>query len=69
MSKVKVDSISWNCRDFSKIVKVKQVMSRIKDLKAKVVFLQETHLLSGDNLKIKKEMAWVSIFSLTFIKC
>lgn len=36
---------SWNVSGLNKLVKLKQVMSRIK---AKIVFLQETHLTQDD---------------------
>lgn len=50
----KIKFTSWNCRGLNKLTKVKQVMSRIKSLKSKVVFLQETHLLSEDVSKIAR---------------
>lgn len=51
---LKVKFTSWNCRGLNKITKVKQVMNRIKFLQSKIIFLQETHLLSGDISKIKR---------------
>lgn len=50
----KIKFTSWNCRGLKKLTKVKQVMSRLKFLQSKVVFLQETHLLSGDISKIRR---------------
>lgn len=38
----------------NKLVKLKQVMSRIKQLKAKIVFLQETHLTPGDVVRVRR---------------
>lgn len=54
MSTVKVNCISWNCRGLNRLAKVKQVMSRIKFLGAKIAFLQETHLSPGDTSKIRR---------------
>ena len=45
---------SWNVRGLNKLVKLKQVMSRIKQLKAKIVFLQETHLTPEDVVKVRR---------------
>uniref|UniRef100_A0A669DA51 Reverse transcriptase domain-containing protein n=1 Tax=Oreochromis niloticus TaxID=8128 RepID=A0A669DA51_ORENI len=42
ISDIKVTS--WNVRGLRKLIKLKQVISRIKQLKSKIVFLQETHL-------------------------
>lgn len=39
---------SWNVRGLKKLIKLKQVMNRIKHLKSKIVFLQETHLTVSD---------------------
>ena len=39
---------SWNVRGLNKIVKLNQVMNRLWQLKAKIIFLQETHLTSED---------------------
>ena len=36
-----------------KLAKMKQVLSRVKQIKSLVVFLQETHLLSDEVVKIK----------------
>lgn len=35
---------SWNVRGLRKRIKLKQVINRIKQLKSKIIFLQETHL-------------------------
>lgn len=40
--------VSWNVRGMRKIAKIKQVINRIKFLKSKIVFLQETHLFASD---------------------
>ena len=55
---------SWNLRGLNKLVKLKQVMSRIKQLKAKIVFLQETHLTPEDVVKVRR---WPGrVFSASF---
>lgn len=53
MDKVKqtnmeVIASSWNVRGIRKMVKLKQVMNRIKLLKSKIVFLQESHLVASE---------------------
>ncbi len=45
---------SWNVRGLRKLAEVKQVMSRIKQYHPKIVFLQETHLLSNETGRLKK---------------
>lgn len=39
---VHLNFVSWNCRDLEQFRKVKQVMNKMKDIDAKIVFLQET---------------------------
>lgn len=39
---------SWNTRGLNKLVKLKQVLNRIKQMKANIIFLQETHLVEND---------------------
>lgn len=41
---------SWNVRGLGKLSKVKQVMHRLKQFKTTIVFLQETHLLSSEEI-------------------
>lgn len=53
MADILIECVSWNCRGLHKVIKIKQVMNRIKQLKAKIVFLQETHLLANETAKIK----------------
>lgn len=45
---------SWNVRGLVKLAKVKQVITRLKQIKSSVVYLQETHLLSDEVMKIKR---------------
>lgn len=40
--------MSWNVRVLQKITKLKQVMRRIRHVKSKIIFLQETHLTVAD---------------------
>lgn len=49
--------ISWNVRGLGKIAKLKQVIYRLKQLKASIVFLQEAHLLLCPPLSVFEEMA------------
>lgn len=37
-----------------KLAKIKQILSRVKQLKSLIVYLQETHLLSDEVIKIKR---------------
>lgn len=46
MTDVLIECVSWNYRGLRKLTKIKQVMDRIKKIKAKIVFLQETHVRS-----------------------
>lgn len=57
MNETKIIFLSWNVRGLGKIAKLKQVIYRLKQLKASVVSLQETHLLSSDLLKIQRRWA------------
>ncbi len=45
---------SWNVRGLNKTVKLKQVLNRIRQMKAKIVFLQETHLAPEDVVMVRK---------------
>lgn len=51
---VKVKITSWNCRGLGKLVKIKQVLSRLKQKHANIIFLQETHMMPGDVSRIRK---------------
>lgn len=39
---------SWNVRGIRKLIKPKQVINRLRHLKSKIVFLQETHFQASD---------------------
>lgn len=54
MTDVLIDCVSWNCRGLRKLVKIKQVINRIKQLKARLVFLQETHMLAHETIRVKR---------------
>lgn len=45
---------SWNVRGMVTLTKIKQVLSRVKQLKSLVMYFQETHLLSDEVIKIKR---------------
>lgn len=61
----KLQFTSWNVRGLNKLVKLKQVMGRIKHLQAKIVFLQETHLTPDDVIKVRRR--WPGhVFSASF---
>ncbi len=45
---------SWNTRGLNKLVKLKQVLNRIKQMKSNRIFLQETHLTKSDISKVIK---------------
>uniref|UniRef100_A0A671X7A5 Reverse transcriptase domain-containing protein n=1 Tax=Sparus aurata TaxID=8175 RepID=A0A671X7A5_SPAAU len=45
---------SWNVRGLRKFVKLKQVMTRLKQYHPKIIFLQETHLLPGETARLRK---------------
>lgn len=50
----KIKFITWNCRGMGSLKKVKQVMDRIKLLQAKIIFLQETHMRTGETIRIQR---------------
>ena len=50
----KINIISWNVRGLRKIVKLKQVLSRLKQLNTQIAFIQETHLLSTEYIPLKR---------------
>lgn len=54
MNDSQITFISWNVRGLGKLSKLKQVMHRFKQLKASIVFLQETHLLTSELQKIQR---------------
>lgn len=49
--KSEIKITSWNVRGLNKIVKLKQVLHRIRLLKSKIIFLQETHLTDVSAVK------------------
>jgi len=56
---------SWNVRGLNKTVKLKQVLNRIRQMKAKIVFLRETHLAPEDVVMVRKR--WPGqVFSASF---
>lgn len=52
--KEKVKFITWNCRGMGSLKKIKQVMDRIKLLQATIIYLQETHMTTGEIIKIQR---------------
>uniref|UniRef100_A0A669E357 Reverse transcriptase domain-containing protein n=1 Tax=Oreochromis niloticus TaxID=8128 RepID=A0A669E357_ORENI len=46
--------ISWNVRGMVKLVKLKQVITRLKQLESSIAFIQETHLLREDLVKVRR---------------
>lgn len=46
---------SWNVRGLCNLFKLKQVMNRVKYLHSKILFLQETHLLQGEVIKLVED--------------
>lgn len=56
---------SWNVRGLGKPAKIKRVMTRIKLLKSTIIFLQESHMLAKDIIKIRRR--WTGqVFSSSF---
>ena len=47
-SRLNTNITSWNVRGLRKLAKLKQVIDRIKYLKSKIVFIQESHLMATD---------------------
>ncbi len=45
---------SWNVRGLGGLTKLKQVMTRIKIMQSKIVYLQETHLKPSDIGRMKR---------------
>lgn len=45
---------SWNVRGVAKLIKLKQVITRLKQLESSIVFIQETHLLNDELLKVRR---------------
>lgn len=61
--KSEIKITSWDVRGLNKLVKLKQVMSRITLLKSHIIYLQESHLI--DIIKVKKR--WLEqIFAAPF---
>ncbi len=56
---------SWNVRGLNKTVKLKQMLNRIRQMKAKIAFFQETHLVPEDVVMVRKR--WPGqVFSASF---
>lgn len=62
---LEIKMTTWNCRGLRKLKKVKQVMGRLKDMQSKIIFLQETHLIGKEDLKIKRRWRG-EVFSAPF---
>lgn len=62
---VTLNFVSWNCRGLQKLRKVKQVMNKLKEMDSKIVFLQETHLLEKDTIKIRRRWQG-SVYTTSF---
>lgn len=46
--------ISWNVKWANQPTKINKIISHLQDLKGDIVFLQETHLHSGEIMRIKR---------------
>lgn len=56
---------TWNVRGLGILSQLKQVMTRLKHLKSAVIFLQESHLMTCDLLKVKRR--WPGqVYSVSF---
>lgn len=53
-SSLDINIASWNVRGMRKLSKLKQVLNRVKHLKSKIVFLQESHLTPSDIHQLSK---------------
>lgn len=51
-SSLKVIFASWNYWGINKTTNLKEVMNRQKFLQSKIAFLQETHLVGKDEIKV-----------------
>ncbi|MBN3289039.1 LIN1 transcriptase, partial [Polypterus senegalus] len=62
-----VNFVSWNVKGLNHELKRKKVLSHLTGLNAKIVFLQETHLLSKDQFRLQKD--WTGqMFHSSFTK-
>lgn len=43
-----VNITSWNVRGIRKLAKLKQILNRLKFLKSRIIFLQESHLTASE---------------------
>uniref|UniRef100_A0A8C4X2W1 Reverse transcriptase domain-containing protein n=1 Tax=Erpetoichthys calabaricus TaxID=27687 RepID=A0A8C4X2W1_ERPCA len=62
-----VNFVSWNIKGLNHELKRKKVLSHLTGLNAKIVFLQETHLLSKDQFRLQKDWAG-QMFHSSFTK-
>lgn len=53
--------VTWNCRGLQSFKKVKQVMTKLKDMDSKIIFLQETHLVEEDEKRVRRRWQVVYI--------
>lgn len=56
---------SWNVRGMAKLIKLKQVVTRLKKLDSPIVFIQETHLPTDEILKVCRRLPG-QVFSSRF---
>lgn len=63
VNKSEIKITSWNVRGLRKLTKLKQVINRLKYLRSKIIFLQETHLMACDIPCLKKRWPGQVIYS------
>lgn len=57
--------VTWNCRGLQRVKKIKQVMTKLKDMDSKIIFLQETHLVEEDERRVRRRWRG-SVFTAAF---
>ncbi len=62
INNAEINICSWNARGLNNLVKLKQVLGRLKQMKSKIIFLQETDLLKEDIVEsLRDGQSWFSM--------
>ena len=65
INKSEINICSWNIRGLNSLVKLKQVLGRLKQMGSSIIFLQETHLIKEDTSRVTKRWP-VQVFDASF---
>lgn len=54
LNKCDVNVITWNVKGMNNVIKRGKIFAHLRQLNADVIFLQETHILNSDVIKLRR---------------